>query len=305
MEHTDGDDCKTTAAPAAAPSTSSCLPLLVFEHQGEEYDDDDEYNNIPEMLMFSISQQSLHRNMEHELLAKNVCTATPQGWVLLTVPSPSTAKAWLWNPQTGDKLSLPDIGEEHVIPGDSCNCLLSHKNVADPGCVVVLVDLTEPNLWFCRVDGSSGWMHYSYHIGDYAIPPEYRPPTKKVISSVAALQGKLYFISSSKDMCTIDFLSSPDPGIPEFHYFDVRTVDFPEGMNSGACWLVESQEELFQVCICFLGFDPDKIGAIHVYKMDFSKEQAWCRVHDIGDSVFLLPGADIAASCPEFTKKTW
>lgn len=74
MDHTGGDDCKTTAA---APSTSSCLPLLVFEHQGEEYDDDDEYNNVPEMLMFSLSQQSLHRNMEHELLAKNACTATP------------------------------------------------------------------------------------------------------------------------------------------------------------------------------------------------------------------------------------
>lgn len=51
----------------------------------------------------------------------------------------------------------------------------------------------------------------------------------------------------------------------------------------------------------FVGFDADNIGAIHVYKMDFStttEAAAWCRVRDIGDAVFLLEdGGGMGASC--------
>ena len=58
-------------------------------------------------------------------------------------------------------------------------------------------------------------------------------------------------------------------------------------MSSGITWLVESSDQLFLVCVCFVGFD-------------FSTE-AWCRVHDIGvwgccDA--LGEYRDMAASCP-------
>ena len=77
-------------------------------------------------------------------------------------------------------------------------------------------------------------------------------------------------------------------------------VDFPQGMYSGITWLVESDDQLFLVCVCFVGFDAGNIGAVNVYRMDFSTE-AWCRVHDIGvwgccDA--LGEYRDMAASCP-------
>ena len=74
-------------------------------------------------------------------------------------------------------------------------------------------------------------------------------------------------------------------------------VDFPQGMYSGITWLVESDDQLFLVCVCFVGFDAGSIGAINAYRMDFSAE-AWCRVHDIGDAVILLENTNMAASCP-------
>ena len=41
------------------------------------------------------------------------------------------------------------------------------------------------------------------------------------------------------------------------------------------------------------------VGAIDVYRMDFSSTRARClRVHDIGDAVFLLGDANMVASCP-------
>lgn len=57
MEEEHADD-----ATKLGSSMSSCLPLLVFQHRyhGQEDDDEDVDN---EMLMFSISQQSLHKNM--------------------------------------------------------------------------------------------------------------------------------------------------------------------------------------------------------------------------------------------------
>ncbi|KAK3150387.1 hypothetical protein QOZ80_3AG0232530 [Eleusine coracana subsp. coracana] len=168
------------------------------------------------------------------------------------------------------------------------------KDAMDPSCVVVLFHLEEPDMWCCRVDGSGdGWRRYTYDIGDYELPEGYRsPPSPRVMSSVAAVQGKLYFIASSEEMGVIDF-SSEDP---DFQYFDVAMVDFPQGMCSGVTWLVESQDDLLLVCICFVAFDASDIGAIRVHRMDLS-EACWRPVHDIGDFLFLLEDTNMAASC--------
>lgn len=273
---------------------SSCLPLLVFQHRNHVNNGDDD-----QMLMFSISQMTLRTNMEPDLVAnKNMCWTTPQGWMLVVSPSPSSATtAWLWNPRTKEKIALPDLEEEHDIPLGS-KCLLTHRDATHPECLVVLFEYKEPNMWCCKVGGSvhgGGWCCYTYDIGDYEVPGG-EPPTKDLISSVAAVQGEIFFISSAEDMCAINFSSSTDQQ-PEFQYFDACMVDFPEGMNSGCSWLVEHDDELYLACVIFVGFDADNIGAIHVYKMDFSTE-AWCSVRDIGDAVFLLEGGgNMGASC--------
>jgi hypothetical protein len=69
----------------------------------------------------------------------------------------AVSSAYLWNPSTGDKLLLPDIREEeHRFP-ESCRCLLSHKDPTRPaGCVVMLFDLSTPDLWYCHVINGNG-----------------------------------------------------------------------------------------------------------------------------------------------------
>ena len=156
MEEEHADD-----ATKLGSSMSSCLPLLVFQHRyhGQEDDDEDVDN---EMLMFSISQQSLHKNMEHGLLAvgnSSMCWTTPQGWILL-IHAPdhdaAVSSACLWNPSTGDKLPLPDIiTEEHEISYHS-RCMLSHKDPNHPGCVVVLFSYETPDFWYSHTAGDGG-----------------------------------------------------------------------------------------------------------------------------------------------------
>ncbi|CAD6258789.1 unnamed protein product [Miscanthus lutarioriparius] len=94
-------------------------------------------------------------------------------------------------------------------------CLLTHRDATHPECLVVLFEYKEPNMWCCKVGGGDGdggvhgggWCRYTYDIGDYEVPGG-EPPTKDLISSVAAVQGEIFFISSAEDMCAINFSSS-------------------------------------------------------------------------------------------------
>lgn len=137
-----------------------------------------------EMLMFSISKQSLHENMEREHVSasnSSMCWTKPlhkAGCQLLAQDHDTASLACLWNPCTGDKLPLPDIvDEEHQIPYH-CKCLLSHKDPAHLGCVIVLFNRAASELWYCHTgNNSSSWRHYSYDIGNYPSIP--KPPKRK------------------------------------------------------------------------------------------------------------------------------
>ncbi|KAF8704147.1 hypothetical protein HU200_031640 [Digitaria exilis] len=113
---------------------------------------------------------------------------------------------------------------------------------------------------------------------------------KAVIAEVAALRGKLHFTSlesRQEKMCIVDLDFPHDhrhPPTAEFRRFDVPDIHkFPQDMCSGTIFLVESLEELFAVCICYVDFDVENIGAVLVYKMDFSGDESqeplgWRRV---------------------------
>ena len=136
-------------------SMSPCLPLIVFQHQSRQHE------NEHEMLMFSVSQKRLllhAADMAPDLVAgsNDMFWTSPQGWMLVikSTRSPSSSSAaWLWNPRTGDRITLPDVerdGDDDIdIPLD-CKCLLTHKDATHPECIVVLFDRTEPNMWYCK-----------------------------------------------------------------------------------------------------------------------------------------------------------
>ena len=210
-------------------SMSPCLPLIVFQHQSCQH------KNEHEMLMFSVSQKHLllhaAADIAPDLVTGNMFWTSPQGWMLVASSrSPSSSAAWLWNPRTGDKITLPDVERDDDgggldIPMDS-KCLLTRKDATHPECFVVLFDRRQPNMWYCKVvvddDGRRrSWGRYTYDIGDNEVPskddPPSSPPTKDVISSIAAVRGELFFVSSHEDMCAISFASASDD--PEFQYF--------------------------------------------------------------------------------------
>jgi hypothetical protein len=62
---------------------------------------------------------------------------------------------------------------------------------------------------------------------------------------------------------------------------------------------VESQGELLVICVFFIDFDPDHIGALHIFKMDFDQQKpiGWNWVLNVGDMAFLLSGNSMATCC--------
>ncbi|KAJ1254437.1 hypothetical protein BS78_K062200 [Paspalum vaginatum] len=158
------------------------------------------------------------------------------------------------HPRCGYGTLAPVIGlfyDGNDIPMD-CKRLLTYQDVTHPECHVVLFDLLEPNKWYLKVvagEGDHRWSRYKYDLGNYEVPGE-PVVTKRIIYSVAAVQGELFFISSHEDMCAITF--STPASEPEFQYFDACLVAFPDEMCSGRTWLVENDGDLFLVSIFLL-----------------------------------------------------
>jgi hypothetical protein len=92
-----------------------------------------------------------------------------------------------------------------------------------------------------------------------------------------------------------------DPPTAVFHKFDIPHFEFPQedGMCFGKIWMVESQGELLVICVFFVDFDPDHIGAVHVFKMDFDQHKSvgWNWVLNVRDMTFLLSGNSMATCC--------
>lgn len=283
------------------------LPLLVFEHQPTRNESTtaigvggDDQEDIPEMLMFSVSEERTCTEPTPAMLSpqdNQICFATPQGWIFI-IHGASPWETWLWHPITGETIPLTPIRDDHYVP-TSCTCLLTHSSVAHPDCAVVLFDVDDPDMWFCRVNGGTNraWGQHTYNIGEYTLPePEddgdgdghstSTPPTKRVIPTLVAAQGgKLHFIFSELNqykmgVVHLDFGSAPAPTAELHTLEDVdAAITMPEGMCSGVSWLLDSLGELFRVCVCFREFNPDDIGAVLVFKMDFDHGRCWRRVH--------------------------
>ncbi|KAL6627371.1 hypothetical protein ACP70R_031097 [Stipagrostis hirtigluma subsp. patula] len=276
MEAKSTDDLSPTAA-AAVPS----LPLLVYDH-GELPD------NCQTML--SVADGSLHTYQVPEM--RNCrCLVTQRGLVLLV--DTVSLQSSLWNPQTGEKIALPAM--DKPLP-EYCRCLLS-DTVTSPDCIVLVYDLDQTELLFCQLRGGGSWISQSYDIGVYKLPESYCPQPKKIkISSMTAVHGKFYFVDSDV-IGVLQFAQDPGPHL-EISTFDAPMpeldTDAPQVVTM--TYLLESSQELFLVCLFFLGCGFERVEEVGAYRMDFSKQE-WCKVTDIGDRVFLLGHQNFAASC--------
>jgi hypothetical protein len=263
---------------AANRSPLGTLLVLVYDHGLEP--------NNRQTTAFALGDRSLHTSVVPEL-AGNHYHVTPHGWVLLVAPGPSP-RARLWNPRSGQSVSLPAMERE---PPKDWECCLSAAPTSR-SCVVLVLHKKEPKFIYCRV-GDSRWSAHEYDIGEVKLPPSYAPPRKIVIHDAVAVGGRFYFTTGK--MGTIDF--SP-AAAPELSFIDYPVPDFPDGSNGRREYMVESRGELFSVCICVKGFTPE-IQTVCVYKIDLSSGRAAIssEVDDLGDRVFLLSYSNAQLLC--------
>ncbi|TVU21669.1 hypothetical protein EJB05_31321, partial [Eragrostis curvula] len=238
---------------------TASFPLLVYDH-GEQPDNSE--------IMFSVADGSSRTYQVPEMRNHNRCLETPRGWVL-TVHTASL-QCSLWNPQTGEKIALPAM--DKALP-EHCRCLLS-DTVSSPDCLVLVYDMTEPNLLFCQVRAGVAWTSQSYDIGLYELPASHPdshlpPRTKAAIGSMAGARGKFYFLDPT---CTdvvgvLSFARDPEPHM-ELDTFDAPLPMFDSDASQVVTmsFLLESSRDLFLVNLFFLGCGFELVEEVGAYR---------------------------------------
>jgi hypothetical protein len=264
------------AAPAAA------MPFLELD-LGYKYEYDEP------QWQYSVAGRTL-TSATIGVLQDHVCLETPQGWMLAL--HPYTLRAFLWRPDDGERIALPDMTESFPM---NCKCVLSDKPGGGGFCAVMVFDLNKSKFeyWLCAVGGSK-WERHGYELTMYNA--EDQPVVRHMArrNGMAAVRGKVYYEFTGNELGFVEF-DPADPDEPILGMSDVDMVD-TDSFLFRSCYLVESHGELFLVAIFFDGPDVDKIAEVAVYRMDFSAP-AWCKVDGIGsDRVFLLGGDRIGVS---------
>ncbi|KAF8662990.1 hypothetical protein HU200_055576 [Digitaria exilis] len=263
MESKAGED------PGPLAAAASSFPLLVYDHGEPPGNSQTVLSTLEVPEMRSLTS----RYME-----------TPQGLVLMV--DTSSQQCSLWNPQTGDKTALPAMDEP--LP-EHCRCLVSDvgssspppwvdDDGAAPDSLVLVYDLTRPQLLFCRIRGGVGWAKQAYDVGLYEVPG--KPMT--------VLMGMFFYLDPVDGNAVGTLVGYA--GEPEQPSIDAPLPDLcireegVEGVAAIKSYILGTpcSGELFLVRLVFTGPALD-----HIHKVD-----------DIGDAAFLLGPGGFAASRP-------
>ncbi|CAL5081194.1 unnamed protein product [Urochloa decumbens] len=280
-------------ADAASTLDRRHAPLLLFENDGKTADGTTHHASDGDATLsfYSIPSKQLLRRRVAEMEGHRYWT-TPQGWLLMA--SRTSPATFLWDPFTGARISLPP-DRDGFLRGDDRpkRCLLSSNRVAaaDQDCLVLVVDLANTVLWYCRLgnaggkhDDGSRWLKHEYEFA--AAGGAALDDVLWGMRSLTSVGGK-FFMSLIDSVVTLDF--SP-AGAPLF-------AVIPADMNA-ARWrppsggvltteLVESQGSLF--CVSFSSSDLHMrfVAGIGVFKLDLAA-QAWVRAESLGGRAFLV-----------------
>ncbi|KAB8087806.1 hypothetical protein EE612_012225, partial [Oryza sativa] len=117
---------------------------------------------------------------------------TAQGWLLMARRgSPCT---FLWDPFTGRCVGLPPDHDGTVLAAEGSHrrrCLLSCCGPMDPtSCTVLVIDLAEPELWYCR-PGDNHWVKLHQQPYQYR-NPAHRDAIIRFLRKFTAIDGKFY-----------------------------------------------------------------------------------------------------------------
>ncbi|XP_066315471.1 uncharacterized protein [Miscanthus floridulus] len=289
-------ESKLTQDVGPLAAAASSFPLLVYDYK---------HGVPPEIFqtVLSVADGSMRTIQVPEMCCEYRCVETPQGLVLMV--DAASRSCWLWNPQTGEKTALPAMDGE--LP-DHCRCLVSDTtssppdwisdDVAPPDPLVLVYDLTRPELLFCRIRGGSAWVKQSYDMGLCEVPG--KVPTPRAIGEMAAVQGMYFYLDHESVDVVGTLVILPDDPEPclELVTFEapLPTLATDAQRKVTRHYLLESSKDLFLVCLFYIGCTLDRVEEVGAYVMDFSKKE-WCKVTDIGDAAFLLGPRCFAASC--------
>ncbi|OEL30265.1 hypothetical protein BAE44_0008715 [Dichanthelium oligosanthes] len=193
---------------------------------------------------------------------------------------------------------------------EHCQCLITETSssppewvddgVTPPDSLVLVYDLTKPQLLVCRIRGGVAWVRQPYDMGVYEIPGIGKFPTARAVSEMAILMGIFFYLRPGDEVgALVSFASDPEL-CPELVNFvaplpTLGREDEPT-VTATKSYLVESSNQLFLVRLLFTGCNLGRVEEVGAYVMDFIKHE-WCRVTDIGDAAFLLGHGGFAASC--------
>lgn len=288
---------------ADASSSSSPLdlrhaPLLLFDDHGEGKATDGDGM----FQLYSIPSKQVLRRRVSEMKDHRYWT-TPQGWVLMATPG--GAVTFLWDPFTGARISLPP-DREGFLGGDDClkskRCLLSCKAPVvhhDPSrCLVLVVDLADTVLWYCRIgvgdgeDADRRWLKHEYGTVGGGV--------RRLDWSLTSVGDKfLMDVVRTDDKVVVTLEFSPEP---QFTVIPVEAVNRdskpwpPHNGHSKYAW-VESQGCLFHVRFRYSDYSLGNrsIVGVEVSKLDLSA-RAWAKVGTLDGRAFLLVHPQFGAS---------
>uniref|UniRef100_A0ACD5TTH6 Uncharacterized protein n=1 Tax=Avena sativa TaxID=4498 RepID=A0ACD5TTH6_AVESA len=255
------------------------LPCLVVDHDGAGGEP------CTTLLDISKGEYQYQTCANIDVLQNRQRWVTPQGWVLSW--DPSTFSTFLWSPQTSEKIALPSLTTRRVHKDSAC--CLSDKPTSNTGFTVVVADQDDTVIWYCHVGGTaaagSGWVRHEYHLGIYRIAVlSGSMPVDRMITWMAAYQGKFYFIKSGAELGVLEFSLKP-----VITSLAVPSVNRPTGTTDWAASCVELDGELYLVA-AFLysntGYDTSVLGG-GVYRLDFEARR-WRTVQSIGDRAFVM-----------------
>ncbi|KAL6655943.1 hypothetical protein ACP70R_006769 [Stipagrostis hirtigluma subsp. patula] len=260
-------------------------PTLLFDYgdgagaAGEPTDD--------ARFLYSIPKRRLQLAKGFDHLVDDVNWITPQGWVLTL--DPDTRDASLRDPFTSRRVPLPPDRENLLSSSEDTKCVLSTHRPADPGCVVLVVHLTDPVLCYCR-PGDRRWLRHEYR--PELLIFQARGDIIKSMASLTAAGGRFYTdMFGDGKLVTLAF----SPG-PELSISDLALWPFPAGCCFAQSCVVESCGDLFWVQFCYTGLSDRRVLCVEVHKLDWSKS-ALVKVAEIGDNrVFFARRGQFGAS---------
>lgn len=270
---------------------SSLAPVLLFNCGRGGADPEDGDGGA--RLAYSIPKKQLLLAGELDRLIDDVNWITAQGWMLTL--DPATRATSLLDPFTSRTIGLPpDTGSLLVAGSDESTCVMSTRRPTDPGCVVLVIHLTDPVLCYCR-PGGSRWLRHQYRPELLVTDDNYG--RDKIIDAIGyhttGVLGRFYTYWADT-VATLEF--SPDPAL--------STTQIVATTAPPACYcfkprLVESCGDLFKVVFWGTAFTVNfEILCVQVQKLEWSRS-AWVKVAGLGSNRVFFVGEDqFGASLP-------